>query len=110
MNRSQRRNAQRQGLPVAKDPIITMKRSDIQRIKQEATDKATETAMILMLAIPVKVMYDKYGWRMKKRLPELAEALTDEYERFSEGEMTLEEYQNLVFDYCGIKFQKNEEE
>lgn len=46
MNRAERRRqAKLTGSSVAKDPIISMKKSDIDRIKREAADEATETAM-----------------------------------------------------------------
>lgn len=109
MNRAERRKRQKMGLPVAKEPVYTMKQSDIAKIKRESTDTAVDTVMVMLLAIPIKVMHDKYGWRMKKRLPELAEAIIDEYQRFSDGEMSLEEYQEMVYEWCGLKFQKNEE-
>lgn len=105
MNRAERR---RQGKLVAKDPVITMKKSDIDRIKREATEKATDTAMVLLLSIPVKVMHEKYGWGMRKRLPELSEAIIDEYQSFSDGDMSLEDYQEMVYEYCGVKFKQED--
>lgn len=111
MNRAERRRqAKLTGSSVAKDPIISMKKSDIDRIKRKAADEATETAMILLLSIPIKVMHEQFGWGMKKRLSRLSDALIDEYQAFSDGDMTLEEYQNMVYEYCGVKFQKNKEE
>lgn len=104
MNRAKRRKqAKLTGSPVAKDPIISIKKSDIDRIKREAT----ETAMVLLLSVPIKVMHEQFGWGMKKRLPRLSDALIDEYQAFSDGDMTLEEHQNMVYEYCGVKFQKN---
>lgn len=111
MNRAERRRqAKTTGFPMARDPIISMRKSDIDRIKQDAVEEATQTAITLLLSIPIKVMYEQYGWGMKKRLPELAEALIDEYQRFTDGEMTLEEYQEMVYEYCGVKFKKTEED
>ena len=83
MNRQQRRMAQKKGLPVAHEPVFNMKQSDIKKIKQEASEKAVNTAMILLLGIPVKVLKEQYGWGMKKRLPEFCEAMIDVYTDFS---------------------------
>lgn len=58
MNRQQRRMAQKKGLPVTHEPVFNMKQSDIKKIKQEASEKAVNTAMILLLGIPVKVLKD----------------------------------------------------
>lgn len=108
MNRAERRKqAKLTRSPIMRDPIISMKQSDIERIKKEAADKAIDSAMILLLSIPIKVMHEKYGWGMKSRLPELSEAIIDEYQAFSDGDMTLEEYQEMVFEYCGVKFKEN---
>lgn len=109
MNRAARRKAKKQGFNVPKEPVYNMKQSDIQKMKADSTELAIDTAMTMLLAIPVKVMHDKYGWRMRKRLPEFAEAILDEYQNFADGDMSLEEYQQLVYDYCGIKFEKNKE-
>ena len=106
MNRKQRRALERQGKIVKKEPVYNMKQSDIQNMKQTAMD----TAMILLLALPIKVLRDEYGWGSKKRLPEFAEKLADEYSNFSNGDVSLEEYANLVYEYTGIKFEKNKEE
>ena len=110
MNRAQRRAAKKNKQFMQRDPVYNVKESDLSNMKSKATEQAVDTAMILLLSIPVKVMHDKYGWGMKKRLPELAEALIDEYQEFADGNMTLEEYQEMVYEYCGMKFEKNTED
>ena len=108
MNRQQRRMAQRKGLPVTHEPVFNMKQSDIKKMKQDATEAAVDAAMILLLGIPVKVMKEKYGWGMKKRLPEFCEVMIDVYTDFQNGDMTLKEFADLIYQECGVKFQKNE--
>lgn len=73
---------------------------------QEAIRIATDEAFVLMISIPIKVMHDKYGWRQKKRLPELAEAIADEYQRFSDGAMAAEEYKQFVYKHTGMMFNR----
>lgn len=109
MNRAERRRLEKQGKTVQKEPVVSMRVSDLERIKNEAREEAVDTAMILLLGIPIKVLRDKYGWGMKKRLPEFAEALLDVYSDFSEGNMTLEEFSEIIYQECGIKFQKAED-
>ena len=108
MNRQQRRMAQKKGLPVAHEPVFNMKQSDIKKIKQEASEKAVNTAMILLLGIPVKVLKEQYGWGMKKRLPEFCEEMIDVYTDFSNGDLTLEQFADLIYQECGVKFVNNE--
>lgn len=110
MNRKQRRALERQGKIVKKEPVYNMKQSDIQNMKQTAVDTAMDTAMILLLALPIKVLRDEYGWGTKKRLPEFAEKLVDEYTKFDSDEHTLEEYEQMVYEYTGIKVDNKEEE
>ena len=106
MNRAERRRLEKQGKTVWKEPVLSMRASDLERIKSEAREEAVDTAMVLLLGIPIKVLRDKYGWGMKKRLPEFAEAFLEVYSDFSEGDMTLEEFRELIYEECGIKFQK----
>lgn len=105
MNRKQRRETK----TAKKEPVYNLKASDIQRIKQEAAEEAVDTAITLLLAIPIKILHDQYGWGTKKRLPEFGEKLIDEYQDFTDGKLTLKEYSELVFEYTGIKFEKNKE-
>lgn len=108
MNRKQRRAAQKKGIAVPKDPVYNIKSSDIAHMKEQAVDEAADAAMVLLLALPIKVMRDKYGFGAK-RLTALADALTDEYQQFSDGDVTLEEYANLVYEYTGIKFERSKQ-
>jgi hypothetical protein len=47
--------------------MVSIKQSDIDAMKQEATKKGCELAFNLMLAIPAMVIHDKFGSLMKKR-------------------------------------------
>ena len=109
MNRQQRRAMAKSHQPVGTDKIYYLKQSDIDRIKREATAKAIDEAMVLLLGIPVKVMRDKYHWGLRQRLPEFCEALTDEYQNFADGEMTVEEYEDMIEQYCGVRFERTVE-
>ena len=77
---------------------------DVKRAKAEAVD----TAIILLMSLPVKVLHDQFGWG-EKRLGRFSEALTDAYQDFADGDMELEDLQRLVWEQCGIKFQKTED-
>ncbi len=91
-----------------KDRTYTLRQSDIIRIKEEAKQEAVDAAIILLLSLPVKVLHDNFGFGARKRLPQFAELLTDEYHKFTEGEMTLEDYQNFIYEKIGIKFERTE--
>ena len=110
MNRAERRKRAKLGFPVSNEPVYNVKHSDFVKQKEQAKTEAVDTAMVLLFAIPIKVMHEKYGWGMKSRLPGLADALTDEYQRFADGEMTLQEYSEYVYETVGIKFKVNDED
>ena len=62
MNRQERRQNGVQD----KEKAIMLKLSDIEKIKQEATERATNTAFTLMLGIPAVIIRDKYSLLTKK--------------------------------------------
>ena len=53
-------------------------------------------------------MHEKYGWE-SRRLMAFAEALTDEYQKFSEGGMSFDQYRDYIYRMTGMKFAKNPE-
>lgn len=108
MNRKQRRAAQKKGITIPKDPVYNVKQSDLDKMREKSVDEAANAAMVLLLALPIKVMRDNYGFG-SKRLTALAEALSDEYQKFADDEVSLEEYADLVYQYTGIKFERGDE-
>ena len=67
MNRSQKRKLAKEGKTIKKEPIINIKKSELENIKKEAILEASELAFILMLSIPVMVIHDHYPKIMKKK-------------------------------------------
>lgn len=57
MNRQERRRLEIK----KKDTMVYIKQSDIDRIKEEATEKGCKMAFNLMLAVPAMVIHDKFG-------------------------------------------------
>ena len=114
MNRQERRkNKIKQ-----KDPVFVLKRSELEQKLQESYKKGYETGrkvntsdavdavFAMLLGLPCKVLKEKYGWGLKKRLPEFAEAVLAEYEQFEESPESVEELQEFIFEQTGMKFQK----
>ena len=102
MTRAEIRRQQREAAKSGKTYNLNVQQ--IEEIKKKAMNEALHHAMVLMFALPVLVLHEKYGWGSKKRLPEFAEYLTDYYEEFNEGVWTVEEYEQMVLDYTGIGF------
>lgn len=101
MNRQQRRAL---GLPKAKVRTYTLTEHQLEEIKRDCTHKAVDYAFLYLVGMSVKVLHDEFGFRSRKRLPKYAEALINEYERYLEGEATPEEYRDLIYEQCGVRF------
>lgn len=88
MNRQERR---RLGVK-KKDPMVSIKQSDVNAMKQEATKKGCEFAFNLMLAIPAMVIHDKFGSLMKKdgRVEKFVDLCMEQYKCYEEGYVGLE--------------------
>lgn len=74
-------------------------------MKKEAYDEAVGTAITLLLSIPVKVVAERYDWSPED-VQGFCSDILEEYERFDEGDLTLEELQQYVFEHCGVKFER----
>ena len=117
MNRQQRRSAKMTN----DERVYTFKESELQsyiamyakdimkETKQEAMDEAINTAMSLLLILPMKVLMDHY-WKKSysKRIPEFTKHLLDYYERWQNGEMDMEKMQEELWEYGGVRLEVSE--
>lgn len=101
MNRQERR---RMGIK-KKDPMISIKQSDIDAMKEEATAKGCKLAFTLMLVLPAMVIHDHYGELMKKdgRLERFVDMCMEEYKCYEEGYVTLEDMAKILEDEAGVE-------
>ena len=106
MNRAERR---RLGVK-HKEAVINMKRTDIDKIKEDATHQSMEIAFKLMLAIPVKVLSENYskitklnvdGKSREERFADLCLKLWDD---FNADKVSINDLQDILTDKCGIQF------
>lgn len=101
MNRQERR-----GLGIKrKDPMISIKQSDVQAMKEDATTKGCKLAFTLMLALPAMVIHDHYGELMKKdgRVEKFVDLCMEQYKCYEEGYITLEELAKCLKDEADIE-------
>jgi len=108
VNRAERR---RQKLNKT-DPSYNIKASNLNKMKQNATEKGINDAFLLMLAIPVMVIHDKYSLIMKRnvdgksREERFTDLCLDLYDSFNQGYVTLDELQQCLEEETGIKIVK----
>lgn len=103
MNRQERR---RLGIR-KKDPMVSIKQSDIDAMKEEATEKGCKMAFNLMLAVPAMVIHDKFGSLMKKegRVEKFVDMCMEEYKCYEEGYVRLDEMAKILKDEAGVEIE-----
>lgn len=101
MNRQERR---RLGIK-RKDPMVSIKQSDIDRMKEEATEKGCKMAFNLMMAVPAMVIHDKFGSLMKKegRVEKFVDLCMEEYKCYEEGYVRLDELAKILKDEAEVE-------
>lgn len=101
MNRQERRRLRIK----KKDPMVSIKQSDIDAMKEEATEKGCKMAFNLMLAVPAMVIHDKFGSLMKKegRVEKFVDMCMEEYKCYEEGYVRLDEMAKILKDEAGVE-------
>ena len=106
MNRAERRKLGVKN----KESVFTMKKSDIDKVKEDATHQSIEVAFKLMLGIPVKVLSENFGKITKlnvdgksreERFTDLCLKIWDD---FNADKVSLTDLQDILTDKCGIQF------
>jgi hypothetical protein len=100
MNREERRQ---KGIK-QKVRTYTLTETQLNEIKRECTNTAVDYAFMYLVGMSIRVLHDQFGFGLKVRLPKFADAIIDEYERYLSGDMTPEQYRDLIYDQCGVKF------
>lgn len=101
MNRQERRKLQKQhGARIAPPRVYTLTDADLQRIESKAVDDALRA----LLAIPVMVLHDKYGFG-EVRLGRFMGYVNTWIKAIHEDENTLAELVELAEKEAGFKIE-----
>ena len=84
-----------------KDPTVTMKLSEYNKIKETITDDAVKTVLKLVLGLPVIVLMDKWGFR-KVRLERFIDEVMKQYQFYENGTITMEDIDKVLKEEVGI--------
>lgn len=105
MNRKQRRKNKIPTITkVLREPIYTLKKSELDKIKLQATEQAIEQSLTLLLALPVKVLKEHYGFSRKK-LENFCAFISDEYDKLELSKQGLEECRQMLYEQAGVRFE-----
>ena len=82
---------------------------ELKKVKEEATEDAVNTAMILLLTLPLEVLMDYY-WPKSyaKRIPKFTDRVIEYYERWQNGELDMEKLKEDLWNYGGVKLVEGE--
>lgn len=94
------------------DAMVREKIGDeLDRVKQEAMDNAVNTAMVLMLTLPLGVLMDHY-WKKSypKKIPEFTEHVLDYYTKWQNGELDMDKLKEDLWEFGGVRLEEREVE
>jgi hypothetical protein len=84
--------------------------SRIKEAKEAATYDAVNTAMTLMLVLPMEVLMDHY-WQKSyaTKIPEFTNYVLKYYERWMKGELDMDEMKEDLWEYGGVRLEESED-
>lgn len=116
MNRQQRRAAGIKGHPKVKTYTFTddqlaayVKQAIEKELKdnhEEMMTDAINTAMVLLLTLPLEVLMDHY-WKKsyEKRIPKFTQHVLDYYERWQNGELDMDKMKEDLWEYGHVRLE-----
>lgn len=93
------------------DALIKEKvQSKLDSIKEETTYDAVNTAMTLMLVLPMEVLMDHYWTKSyETRIPQFTEYVLEYYNRWLEGELDMDQMKQDLWEYAGVRLEESKE-
>ena len=121
MTRAERRRLMKDEIKQIKKPMYQFTKAQIDAIvqtevekrikecKQEITDEAINTAMLLLFTLPMKVLMDNF-WQKScsQRIPKFTELLLQCYNDWEDGKIDMNEMKEDLWNYGGIKLMEGE--
>lgn len=80
---------------------------ELERVKQEAMDSAVNTAMVLLLTLPLEVLMDHY-WKKSyaKRIPEFTAHVLEYYEMWQNDELDMGKMKEDLWEYGHVRLEE----
>lgn len=117
MNRQQRRAAERKEQK-ARTKVYNLTEAQLQAYvrqeiekelknnHEEVMNESINTAMILLLTLPLEVLMDHYWPKSyKKRIPEFTSYVLEYYERWQNGELDMDKLKEDLWEYGGVRLE-----
>ena len=92
---------------MTEEEIMKIRKQEYDRARKTIHDKSDQLAeeiLKMMIVIPTNVLINDYWQKTaKKRIPQFVEDCMSLYKSWVEGNVSMEEMQNLTEEYAGIK-------
>lgn len=80
----------------------------IAEVKEQATYDAVNTALTLLLTLPLEVLMDHYWQKSyEKRIPEFTSYVLEYYDKWLNGELDMDELKKDLWEYGGVKLEES---
>ena len=95
----------------AESALKNVTKSDtITNLKEEITADAVNTAMLLMLVLPMNVLMEDYWPKTyEKKIPEFTEKLLNKYNQWIDGKLDMEKLKKDLWEYGGVRLEEVKE-
>jgi hypothetical protein len=82
---------------------------ELKKVKEEATEDAVNTAMVLLLTLPLEVLMDHYWTKSyATRIPKFTDLVLEYYEKWQDGELDMDKLKEDLWVYGGVKLVEGE--
>lgn len=80
---------------------------ELTKVKREATEEAVNTAMVLLLTLPLEILMKHY-WKKsyEKRIPEFTNYILNYYNMWQNGELDMDELREDLWEYGGVRLEE----
>lgn len=79
------------------------------KMKTRATYDAVNTAMVLMLTLPLEVLMDHYWTENYEQLiPEFTAYVLEYYQKWQDGELDMDKMKEDLWEYAGFRLEESE--
>ena len=80
---------------------------ELERVKQEAMDNAVNTAMVLLLTLPLEVLMVHYQKKSyAKRIPEFTAHVLEYYEMWQNDELDMDKLKEDLWEYGHVRLEE----
>lgn len=92
-----------------KERVRLAVRKELEEHQEELINETTNSAMVLLLTLPLEVLMDHYWTKSyRQRIPEFTKYVLEYYERWQNGELNMDKLEEDLWEYGGVRLEVEE--